>query len=228
MLTGNSGEGMTDLTIGSIVTLAVQVPYGSTQLVFKPLLKSDNNQITNGEGQNQVIQVIPPTVKKASLNILHSLVNLNESTPTQVITVVNNGNAPASSLDITIGDHVTVINNTCMANLAAGASCNYTVSFDVSQPIVGTTTSNVSYNDTQTNQNLNVAINYRGKTPFVGLTLSSNNLTYTFNATTESPSYASIVTIIMLVKFHRLHWQIYQLCSIFIFQQLQVLQMIVK
>lgn len=195
VLTGNSGEGMTDLTIGSIVTLAVQVPYGSTQLVFKPLLKSDNNQITNGEGQNQVIQVIPPTVKKASLNILHSLVNLNESTPTQVITVVNNGNAPASSLDITIGDHVTVINNTCMANLAAGASCNYTVSFDVSQPIVGTTTSNVSYNDTQTNQNLNVAINYRGKTPFVGLTLSSNNLTYTFNATTESPSYASIVTI---------------------------------
>lgn len=195
VLTGNSGEGMTSLTVGSVVTLAVEVPCGSTQLVFKPLLKSDNDEISNGEGQNQVIEVIPPTVNQASLSVLPSLVNLNESTPTQVITIVNNGNASATSLNITTGNHITREENTCGSNLSAGASCSYIVSFDASQPIVGTTTSNVSYNDNQADQNLNVVINYRGKTPFVGLTLSSNNFTYTFNATTESPIYASVVTI---------------------------------
>lgn len=197
VLTGNSGEGMTNLTIGNVVTLAVKVPCGSTQLVFEPVLKSNNNIIENGTGTNpDVIDIVPPTVKKAILNVLPTLVDLNESTPTEIITVVNSGNASASSLNVSMIDpQVTVNSNSCVGSLAAGASCSYNVSFDVAQPVVGTTTSNVSYNDSKDNQNLSVTVNYRGKTPVVGLTLSSNNLNYEFNATTESPTVTSIVTI---------------------------------
>lgn len=195
VLTGNSGEGMTNLSVGSVVTLSVKVPSGSTQLVFKPLLKSDKNGIPNGEGQNQVIDIVPPTVKKASLDILTPIVNLNESSPNQTITIVNNGNAPASSFNINIGDHIKITNSTCGSSLAAGASCTYTIAFDDNQPIVGTTFSEISYFDGTNTVKRSSTINYRGKRPFVGLTLSSNNFAYTFNATTESPIYASVVTI---------------------------------
>lgn len=195
VLTGNSGQGMTDLVPGSVVTLAVKVPTGSSQLVFKPVLKSDNNVIGNGTGANpEVVEVIPPTIKKAILDIMPSLVNLNESSPSQVITVVNTGNATASSVNVKIGNHVVVSNNTC-SSLAVGSSCTYTVSFDVTQPIVGTSSSDVSYNNNLDSANVSNTINYRGISPFVGLTLSSNNIGYQFNATTESSSVSSIVTL---------------------------------
>lgn len=195
VLTGNSGKGMTNLTIGSVVTLAVKIPTGSTQLVFKPILKSDDNEITNGDGQNQVIDVIPPTVKKPNLNILTPIVNLNESGSTQTITIVNNGNIAATSFSIDTGEHITIINNTCGSIIAANSSCSYTVQFDVNNPTVGTTFSQISYVDGSNTIKKSSTINYEGKMPLVGLTLSSNNFNYTFNATTESPIYASVVTI---------------------------------
>lgn len=197
VLSGNSGQGMTNLAVGSVVTLAAKVPCGAIQFVFKPVLKLDNNIIDNGVGENPYgIDIIPSTSKEAILNVLPSMVNLNESKHTQIVTIINSGNATATNLNISVGNsYVTISNNACGSSLAAGALCSYMLSFDDNLPIVGTTSSNVAYNDSQADQNASIVVNYRGKTPFVGVTLSSNNMDYSFNATTESSVFSSVVTI---------------------------------
>lgn len=197
VLTGNSGQGMTSLSVGSVVTLDVKIPCGSSQLVFKSILKSDNNNVPNGIGKNpEVVDIVPPTIKQAILSISPSLVNLNQDQKSQVVTVVNIGNANASNLGVTIVDsNVIITNNTCIGNLAVNTTCSYTVSFDVTKPIVGTTNGTISYNDNIANSSLNAVVNYQGISPVVGLTVNSNNLGYNFNATTESPTYSSLVTL---------------------------------
>lgn len=201
VLTGNSGSGLTALSQGAVVSLAVQIPSGATQLSFYPTLKLNGNTIANGSAASPTtITVLRPTSEvQGALSIVPSNFILNESNPTQIVTVWNNGNGTASNImpNITAPMTINTSSSTCGLTLAAGAICTYTVNFDaVHSDKAGTGVFTVNYNTGVTTSSDTSTFNYKGNLAVADLMISSgSNPNFNFRVTTSNPSTASLVTI---------------------------------
>lgn len=206
VLSANSGAGMSDLAQGSIVSLAVNIPSAATQLSFKPVLEQvasnsttgQANAIDSGIGSLATIVVNRPTsTPQALLSMFPSNFTLNESSPSQIITIVNNGNATATNLapQVSAPMSINTSASTCGATLVPAASCTYVVDMDTNTLISGTSTVVVDSNDAQTLTSMTSTFNYHGRTS-IGLTISSpSNPNFDFSTTTNNPAESSLVTL---------------------------------
>lgn len=201
VLTGNSGAGLTVLSQGSVISLAVNIPSGATQLSFYPTLKLNGTTIANGNAATPTtITVLRPANKaQGALNVVPSNFALNESNPTQIITISNTGNAIASNISPIINSPMTIdiSASTCGSTLAAGKTCTYTIKFDAAHSDkAGTSSFTVNYNNGTTTSSDTSTFTYQGKLAVANLTIASgDNPNFNFYTTTANPSAASIVTI---------------------------------
>ena len=145
-LSANSGNGMTNLTVGSVVTLLVTIPSGSSQLQFKAQTANNGTVVSTATNSNTVI-VTNPTAKVGIINILPNYFNLTPSYESQIITVANSGNGQISDLSFTPSSPLTMLSNNCGTSLAAGATCQYVVKLNKDIPLAGTSGITVNYND---------------------------------------------------------------------------------
>lgn len=201
-LTGNSESGMTALNQGAIVSLAVAIPNGTTQLSYYPTLKMNGVVIPNGDSVAPVtITILRPTTPiQGNLSITPSNFTLNESYFNQTITVINNGTGTANSITQNISTPMTIdtINTTCGTSLKANASCVYVINFAAStSDKAGTGTFVINYQTGIGAASATSTFNYRGKLAIASLNISSgSNPNFDFNSTTANPATNSIVTII--------------------------------
>ena len=194
-LSGNSGNGMTNLALGSVVTLLVTVPSGSSQLQFKAQTANNGTVVSTAANSNTVI-VTDPTATVGIVNILPNYFNLTTSYESQIITVANSGNGPISSLSFTPSSPLTELSNNCAATLAAGASCQYVIKFNKNLPQAGTSGITVNYNNGSSAQSATATVNYTGIDPVAGLTISGgNNSNFDFTTRTSTPTQSALVTL---------------------------------
>lgn len=195
-LSGNSGNGMTNLALGSVVTLLVTVPSGSSQLQFKAQIASNGTVVSTATNSNTVI-VTDPTAKVGIINILPNYFNLTTSYESQIITVANSGNGSISSLSFTPSSPLTELSNNCAATLAAGTSCQYVVTFNKVIPEAATSGVTINYNNGSSTQSATATVNYTGANPQAGLTISGgNNSNFDFTTRTSTPTQSALVTLI--------------------------------
>lgn len=188
VLTGNVGNsGLTTLTNGSVVSLALTIPSGATQLSFKPrLLDSNGAVITNGNGTHlSTITVLRPGApQQALLTMTPSNFSLSQSVISQTVTVTNIGTATATLTKPTLNTPFSVGGN-CGGSLAAGASCNYVVNFDTSIAQAGTSPFTLNYNNAINNSSVASIYNYSGTNAVTNLVISSGaNPSFNFQTTT--------------------------------------------
>ena len=194
-LSGNSSNGMTNLALGSVVTLLVTVPSGSSQLQFKAQTANNGSVVSTAANSNTVI-VTDPTATVGIVNILPNYFNLTTSYDSQIITVANSGNGPISSLSFTPSSPLTELSNNCAATLAAGASCQYVVKFNKNLPQAGTSGITINYNNGSSAQSATATVNYTGIDPVAGLTISGgNNSNFDFTTRTSTPTQSALVTL---------------------------------
>ena len=186
---------MTNLALGSVVTLLVTVPSGSSQLQFKAQTANNGSVVSTAANSNTVI-VTDPTATVGIVNILPNYFNLTTSYESQIITVANSGNGPISSLSFTPSSPLTELSNNCAATLAAGASCQYVVKFNKAIPEAGTSGITVNYNNGSSAQSATATVNYTGIDPVAGLTISGgNNSNFDFTTRTSTPTQSALVTL---------------------------------
>lgn len=194
-LSANSGNGMTNLTVGSVVTLLVTIPSGSSQLQFKAQTANNGTVVSTATNSNTVI-VTNPTAKVGIINILPNYFDLTPSYESQIITLSNSGNGQISNLSFTPSSPLTMLSNNCGTSLAAGATCQYVVKFNKDIPLAGTSGLTVNYNDGTTTQSATATVNYSGVDPVAGLTISGgNNSNFDFTTRTNTPEQSVLVTL---------------------------------
>lgn len=192
---GNSGDNTTNYTVGSVVSLAVDVPSGAGQISFYPQLSEVMSGATSSvstDNNLSVVTVIRPTSPpQAIISVTPNYINLTTSNPTQVVTVFNSGNAVATGLNNTASAPLSISANTCGTSLAIGDSCTYTITFPSDQRIAGTAVATSNYNGgSQT-----ATVQYTGPDPIAGLSITSTNSDLDFTTTTNNPVESSLVTI---------------------------------
>ncbi len=196
LLTGNSGSGATDLARPSVVSYLVSIPAGVSQFSFKLQMLENDTVVATGSDIN-TITVGSASNPQGILTIQPNYVNLNQNYVSQQITYTNTGNGAITNLVLTPASPLTSTASTCGSSLAAGASCNYTVTFPVNQPLKGFSGVTANYNSTSTTTGSGTAtVNYVGKDAIAGLSISSgSNPNFDFSATTANSTATSLVTI---------------------------------
>lgn len=194
VVSGNSGSGMSNLTQGSIVSFLVTIPSGASQLQLKAQTAKDEVVKSTASNSNAVI-VNPATSKTGILNVTPNYFNLTESYQSQIVTLSNSGNGSLSGLDIAAQNGLEVINNTCGSSLAVGATCSYVVKFNPLNPVSGTSSVVLNYNDGTTDQSSTATVNYKGVNAVADLTISSSNNNFDYITRTSSPTQSYVVTL---------------------------------
>ncbi len=191
---GNSGSGMSNLTQGSIVSFLVTVPYGASQLQFKTQTAKDG-VVKSTAGNSNTIIVNSAAAKTGILNVTPNYFNLTESYESQIVTLSNRGNGSLSGLDIAAQSGLDIANNTCGSSLAAGATCSYVVKFNPLNPVSGTSSVVLSYNNGTIAQSATATVNYKGIDAYADLTISSSNSNFDYTTRTSSPTQSYVVTL---------------------------------
>ena len=198
VVSGNSGQGLTNLANGSVVSFLLHIPAGATSLQFYAQTMKDGTLVDQGTTSNTVnlgsategILVVQPTAFGLSAK------NNYES---QVITLSNIGNGnvtglviptPTSPLEIVAGS------NTCGATLTPANTLGSICSFIVKSTAPLGTSGQGSLTVSSANGLATANYTYAGKDPVAGITLTSgDNPNATFVSTTESPTFSSQATL---------------------------------
>ena len=194
VISGSSGTGMTNLAYGSVVSFLVTVPSGSSQVQFKAQTAANGTVVSTSANSNTIL-VTNPATPTGIMNVSPNYFNLTPNSESQIITLSNSGNGAISSLSFTATSPLTELSNTCAATLAAGATCQYVVTFDKNIPRSGTSNVIVNYNDGSSDKSSTATVNYRGIDPVAGLTVNSGNPNFDFSTRTSTPSQTAVVTL---------------------------------
>lgn len=198
-LTGNSGNGLTNLGYGSVVSLVVPITSGSTGIAFyvqasQVDVSGNVANLQTGSMPNVINFFDKSVVKKGILDIQPSYLDLNNSYTSQVVTFTNSGNGPVTGLSGTFSSPFETSNSTCGTTLEPGASCSYTVSYNPNTTVNGSGSAIFNYNDGSGSSSSSAVINYQGNIQSGGLLINSANSTFDFAATTNNQSKSSLVT----------------------------------
>lgn len=198
-LSANNCTTCSNLKYGDVVTLEIDLPNTSDmyQFTLQPQLNGKNVYAPTG------INTIFLRSGVAVLQMQPSVVKLIPSSPTQTITVRNNGNGPASNMSIVAGtasstSPLTISNNTCGTTLNVESSCSYTVGYDSSQPQRGTSsvTLNYNYSASKAALPLTSTVQYTGLVASHGLKIvNNNNPNFAYTSTTANPTQTDTVTL---------------------------------
>lgn len=198
VLTGNSGNDMSNLPVGSIVTLLVNIPQGSSQLQFQTqtavTAAGTSTAVDTAINSNTVV-LAASSASAGILNILPNYFNLTTDYESQVITLSNSGNGAISNLSFAVTRPLEEQSSNCGTSLAAGATCQYTIKFNKNLPQAGTSGLIVNYNNGSSAQSATATVNYRGVDPIAGLTITSNNSNFDFTSRTNTPTQIALVTL---------------------------------
>ena len=200
VLSGNSGQGATNLGLNSLVTFLLRVPASAAGSTFNFYSQTVDN---NGGGTvNQGTIANPITVGTATAGVLViQPTNFSLTAPSnesQIISFSNIGNGPVSSLSIpTPASPLYMISNTCGSSLAAGASCTYVLGSHAEAGFSGDAEFTASYNNgSSSNVPVAAQVHYAGVAPVAGISISSgDNPTLNFVASTEFTSKSSQLTL---------------------------------
>lgn len=204
VLTGNSGNNMSNLAIGSIVTFWVNIPQGSSQLQFQTQTATTTGGTSTPVGEpststnSNTVTLAANSVSAGILNLLPNYFSLTTSYESQIITLTNTGNGDLETMVITPTAPLITLSNNCGATLAAGATCQYTVGFDKTQPIAGTSLVTVNYTSAGIPSNATATVNYTGRAAVAGLTISSGtnpNFDFTSRTAESAQSMTSQITL---------------------------------
>ncbi len=204
VLTGNSGNDMSNLPVGSIVTFWVNIPQSSSQLQFQAQTATTTGGTSTPVGDpststnSNTVTLAASTASAGILNILPNYFSLTTNYESQIITLTNTGNGELSAIAINPSAPLITLSNNCAATLAAGATCQYTVGFDKTQPIAGTSLVTVNYTSAGTPSSSTATVNYTGRVAVAGLTISSGtnpNFDFTSRTAAGSQSMTSQVTL---------------------------------
>ncbi|MBX9866659.1 MAG: hypothetical protein K2Y14_07060 [Burkholderiales bacterium] len=202
VLTGNSGNDLSNLPIGSIVTFLVNIPQGSSQLQFQTQTATTTGGTSTPVGNpstspnSKTVTLVASNASAGILNLLPNYFNLTTSYESQIITLTNTGNGELSAIVITPSAPLTTLSNNCAATLAAGATCQYTVGFDKTQPIAGTSLVTVDYTSAGTPSSATATVNYEGRVAGLTITSGTNpNFDFTTRTAIGSQTMTSQVTL---------------------------------
>ncbi len=204
VLTGNSGNNMSNLAIGSIVTFWVNIPQGSSQLQFQTQTATTTGGTSTPVGEpststnSNTVTLAANSVSAGILNLLPNYFSLTTSYESQIITLTNTGNGDLETMVITPTAPLITLSNNCGATLAAGATCQYTVGFDKTQPIAGTSLVTVNYTSAGSASSATATVNYTGRIAIAGLTITSGtnpNFDFTSRTAESAQSMTSQITL---------------------------------
>lgn len=152
-------------------------------IVIPAMSVSDENRLVtiNAYNNHELKSIISYTstvtlTNNTSANIISSAINpvinpANGSNPVS-ITLLNNGNAPATSLKISGVTPIQIQNNTCGSNLNVSQSCTFQV--NSSNSTSGQSSTIISYTNSSGTQLLPLNVSYIGTAPSPLLTLTPN------------------------------------------------------
>lgn len=199
VLSGNSGNGLTNLTPGSIVTFTLTIPAGSSSpYTFYAQTMENGSLVDQGSSPNSInigsatqgILVVQPT----GFNL-----SASENYLTQVITYTNTGNGTISGLSIqTPLAPISIIANDCQTTLEVGRSCLVVVTSNAATGASGSGSLVATYSG---GNSVVSQYNYSGSsptptpTPQPGVSLSAIN-NFSFAANTSNGSNSTQVTIL--------------------------------
>lgn len=195
VLSGNSGNGSTNLTPGSIVTFTLKIPAGSSSpYTFYAQTMENGSLVDQGSSPNSInigsatqgVLVVQPT----GFNL-----SASENYLTQVITYTNTGNGTISGLSIsTPATPVSIAANDCQTTLEVGRSCLVVVTLGATGGIGGSGSLVATYSG---GNSVKSEYNYSGSspTPQPGVSLSAIN-NFSFAANTSNGSNSTQVTIL--------------------------------
>lgn len=179
---------------GDIAILEVKAPKNLNQISFAVVLNgsSSSNNISNIE----LVDIVSPvTTKIAILHTYPLSTQLTNEQPSQVVTIVNTGNAPATNINVNAGPNTKITNNSCTGTLNPSETCTYVISNEVS--VNGSSYTDVTYFDNNSNQATANIINNgqisTGNT--VGLQIISSNPNNNFITTDLNSSYTSLLEL---------------------------------
>lgn len=204
VLTGNSGNNMSNLAVGSIVTFWVNIPQGSSQLQFQTQTATTTGGTSTPVGEpststnSNTVTLTANSVSAGILNLLPNYFSLTTSYESQIITLTNTGNGDLETMVITPTAPLITLSNNCGATLAAGATCQYTVGFDKTQPIAGTSLVTVNYTSAGSASSATATVNYTGRIAIAGLTITSGtnpNFDFTSRTAESAQSMTSQITL---------------------------------
>ena len=190
-LSGNSGNGLTNLSESAIVTLNLTIPAGVSSYTFH-VQTAENGNVVNQGDRGYALSVTPSSTPIGILNVEPSYFTLESGYAAQTLTYTNSGNAAVKDLNIIPGSPLTTEANTCTDKLESGDSCTYRVAFDTTQAVSGSTSVVSHYHNGEISTAIAAAVNYIGVNPESGLTITGN---LTFTTTTASPTESSQITI---------------------------------
>lgn len=199
VLTGNSGPSASGFTSGTFVSAALSIAPGANTVSFIPTLKGRNGLVTY-DTPIQITVLRPNSNSLSAIQVIPNLFSLNESYSSQVITVVNTGNAQvtglrASTLQLPLS--INSAKSTCGATLGIGASCTEVVDLNVNSEQSGSSNISMTYDSTGGEiSSQNSTFTFKGKFARASLSISSvSNPNFDFFGTTASPSKSSVATI---------------------------------
>lgn len=199
VLSGNSGNGLTNLTPGSIVTFILKIPAGSSSpYTFYAQTMENGSLVDQGSSPNSInigsatqgVLVVQPT----GFNL-----SASENYLTQVITYTNTGNGTISGLSVqTPQAPISIIANDCQTTLEVGRSCLVVVTSNAATGASGSGSLVATYSG---GNSVISQYNYSGSsptptpTPQPGVSLSAIN-NFSFTANTSNGSNSTQVTIL--------------------------------
>lgn len=199
VLSGNSGQGSTNLARGSIVTFLLKIPASAVGSTFNFYAQTvDNN---GGGSSDQGTIANPVTVGTAAAGVLViQPTNFSLTAPayeSQIITFTNIGNGAISSLNIPTPDSpLYMISNNCASTLTAGAICTYRLGSHAEAGFSGDAGFSASYNNGTTTNSVAAQVHYSGLDPVAGISVTSgDNPSLNFVASTEISSKSSQLTL---------------------------------
>ncbi len=194
VLTGNSGSGMNNLSLGSVVSFLLTIPPQSTQIHLKTRTLKDGTPISNSSGSS--IIVIDNTA--GILSISPNYFKLNDyAQESQVITLNNIGNLPISDLNITIESPLSIVETSCTTSLAINARCNYMIKLNNGNPSSGSSAIIFSYYDSKlkASRSTTATVHYTSTNAQAGLIISSFNSNFDFISRTKSSVQTSLIRL---------------------------------
>ncbi len=198
VLSGNSGNGLTNLANGSVVSFLLRIPAGATSYQFYGQTMENGVPVDQGTILNPIILgsstqgilVVQPT---------DFALSANASYESQVVTLSNIGNGsvtglaiptPSSPLEIVAGS------NTCGTSLTAANTAGSSCSFVVKSNAPAGTSGQGNLTISSANGSAITNYTYAGVDPIAGVSVTSgDNPTATFISNTESSSFASQFTL---------------------------------
>ncbi|MBX9867348.1 MAG: DUF1554 domain-containing protein [Burkholderiales bacterium] len=195
VLSGNSGQGATNLGVNSLVTFLLKIPSSALNSTFNFYAQTAENGATVDQGTT----AWPVSVGSATAGVLViQPTNFSLTAPnneSQIVTFTNIGNGAVNSLTIPTPDSpLYMISSNCGSSLAAGASCTYVLGSHAEPGFSDDVGFTASYNNgSSSNVPVSAQVHYAGVDPVAGISITSPTLNFVAN--TESTSVSSQLTL---------------------------------